>query len=277
MARALRAPKLPVKLKIPRLPKTDEPYEDVFEEMTLAEHLLELRDRVVRAVIAVVLALIVGVIFAGQLFREIAIKANVLVSGEPGSGLDISKPTDSITIWFKIALYIAIAIAMPVLVYQFIAFLSPGLTRKEKRILFSCLPFVTALFVGGMAYGFFFAAPRAFDFLSNFQAGAISWDPDAQEVVNFFLTLMIGLGLAFQLPVIMFMLAKLNIVSPERMRAYRRFSYLGILIVAAIITPSTDPINMAIVAIPLLLLYEVGILLARVFVKTGVGGQPAAA
>jgi sec-independent protein translocase protein TatC len=275
MARALRPPKLPIKLKIPRLPKTDEPYEDVFEEMTLAEHLGELRDRIVRSVLAIVAAFVVGIVFAGKLFREIAIEANVLTSGDPNSGLDISRPTDAITIWFKIALYIAIAIAMPVLVYQFIAFLSPGLTRKERRILYSCLPFVSVLFVGGMAYGFFFAAPRAFDFLSNFQSGTISWDPDAQEVVNFFLTLMIGLGMAFQLPVIMFMLAKLNIVSPQRMQMYRRYSYLGILIVSAIITPSTDPINMGIVAIPLILLYEVGILIARVFTKTGVS-QPSA-
>ena len=267
MARVLRAPKLRFKIpKIPRLPRTDEPYEDVFEEMTLQEHLEELANRILKAVIAIGVSFAAGIFLAYPLLQNIAENANVLVGGEAG-GLDISKPTDSITIYFKVALYIAIALAMPVLVYQLIAFLAPGLTRKEKRILFSSLPFISLLFIGGASYAFFFAVPRAFDFLSSFLSGIISWDPDAQEVVNFYLTLMIGLGLSFQLPVIMFLLSKLNIVSPQRMRQYRRYAYLVILILSAVITPSTDPINMAIVALPLIFLYEVGIVVARFFAK----------
>ena len=133
--------------------------------------------------------------------------------------------------------------------------------------MFSSLPFVSALFLAGAAYAYFFAAPRAFDFLSSFMPSIINWDPDGSEVISFYLTLMIGLGLAFQIPIVMFLLAKLNIVSPKRMRTYRKYAAVILLIVSAIITPSTDPINMAFVAIPLLALYEIGILISYAFAR----------
>lgn len=269
MARVLRPPKLRFKVpKIPRLPRTDEPYQDVFEEMTLQEHLEELRDRIVKSVVAIGIAFVAGIFIAKPVLDEI-VRAAQVEAGEDGSGggLDIQSPTDPITIYFKIAIYVAIGFAMPVLVYQLIAFLAPGLTRKEKRILFGSLPFVSVLFLAGVSYAFFFAVPRAFDFLSGWLPDIFSWDPDGREVINFYLTLMIGLGAAFQLPVVMFLLAKLNIVSPKRMRQYRRYAFLIILIASAIITPSTDPINMAFVALPLVFLYEIGIVVAQLFAR----------
>jgi sec-independent protein translocase protein TatC len=267
MARVLRAPKLRFKVpKIPRLPRTDEPYEDVFEEMTLQEHLEELANRLLKTVIAIGIAFVAGIFLARPILDEIVRSANVEAQGGEG-GLDIASPTDPITIYFKVAIYIAIGFAMPVLVYQLIAFLAPGLTRKEKRILFGSLPFVSILFCVGVAYAFFFAVPRAFDFLSAWQTDIFSWDPDSGQVINFYLTLMIGLGAAFQLPVIMFLLAKLNIVSPPKMRKYRRYAFLAILVASAIITPSTDPINMAFVALPLVLLYEIGIITSVLFAR----------
>jgi sec-independent protein translocase protein TatC len=266
MARQLRIPTFRFKVpKIPRLPKTDEPYEDVFEEMTLQEHLEELRDRIVKSVVAVAVAFVAGIFLARPVLERI-VKAAQVEAAEGGfGGLDIQNPTDPITVYFKIALYVAIGFAMPVLVYQFVAFLAPGLTRKEKRILFGSLPFVSLLFLAGVSYAFFFAVPRAFQFLSSWQSDIFSWDPDSAGVVNFYLTLMIGLGAAFQLPLVMFLLAKLNIVTPKKMSQYRKYAFLMILVVSAIITPSTDPINMAFVAVPLYLLYEGGIIIARLF------------
>lgn len=269
MARSLRPPKirLPAKvtsLRIPRLPDPNEP--DVFEEMTLQEHLEELRDRIVRSAFSVAGAFLIGILFSKRLLKQVAEQASV------EGGLDIQAPTDTITIYFKIAMYIALAITSPILVYQFVAFMAPGLTRKEKRILYTSLPFVTILLVAGASYAYFFAAPRAMAFLKGFGEGIFSWDPDGNQVINFYLTLMIGLGFAFQLPVIMFILAKLRIVGPKKMSQYRRFAFIGILIASAIITPSTDPVNMAVVAIPLALLYEVGIILARMF---GAKDEPA--
>ncbi|MEA2515678.1 MAG: sec-independent protein translocase protein TatC [Thermomicrobiales bacterium] len=264
MARALRIPKVRVPTpKIPRLPNTNEPYEDVFEEMTLAEHLDELRSRIVKSCVSIAVGFIGGVIFAGPLLRLIVKQAQA----ESEGGFDIRSPTDPISIYFKIALYIAIAFATPVLLWQIIGFLAPGLTRKEKRLLFTSLPFVSLLFVAGSSYAFFFAAPRAFQFLSSFQAGSFQWQPDGPEVISFYLTLMIGLGIAFELPAVMFVIAKLNIVSAKKMSEYRRYAFVLVLVASAIITPSTDPINMAIVAVPLYILYELGLILGRIFTR----------
>ncbi len=262
MARTIKVPAW--KFKIPRLPQVDPEVPDVFEEMTLQEHLIELRDRIMKVCIGIGLAFVIGAIFSKSLLNQMMLNANL-----EGTGFDIRSPTDPLTLFFKVALYIAIAITMPLIVYQIVAFLAPGLTRREKRVLYGSLPFVSILFISGAAYGYFIAAPRALWFLSGFLSGIFSWTPDGAEILSFFLALMIGLGLAFQLPVIMFILAKIGIVSPKKMREWRRYAYLMLTVVAAVITPSTDPINMAIVAIPLVILYEGGVLISAIFAKTG--------
>jgi sec-independent protein translocase protein TatC len=261
MARTIKVPAW--KFKIPRLPQVDPDTPDVFEEMTLQEHLIELRDRIMKICIGVGIAFVFGAIASRYLLEQMMINAQL-----EGTGFDIRSPTDPLTLYFKVALYIAIAITMPLIVYQIIAFLAPGLTNKEKRVLFGALPFVSILFIAGVAYGYFVAAPRALLFLSGFLGDIFDWNPDGAEILSFFLTLMIGLGLSFQLPVIMFVLAKIGIVSPAKMVEWRRYAYLMLTILSAVITPSTDPINMAIVAIPLVILYEAGVIISRIFAKT---------
>jgi sec-independent protein translocase protein TatC len=263
--------KLPT-IRVPRLPQVDPNTPDVFEEMTLQEHLEELTSRIKKVIIAIVIGFIGGFILAGPLLRQIVDYANV-----EASGLDIRGPAEPLTLYFKVAMYIAIALTLPFTVYQLIAFLAPGLTNKEKRVVYSSLPFVSILFVAGVAYGFFVAAPRALQFLSTFMTGVFSFTPDGAEVLNFFLTLMMGLGLAFQLPVVMFVLAKIGIVTAQKMRDYRKYAYLVLVIVAAIITPSTDPVNMGIVALPLVILYEFGAIISRIFAKTGLRQEAEAA
>jgi len=277
MARTIKVPAW--KAKIPRLPIVDPDVPDVFDEMTLQEHLIELRDRIMRVCIAIGVGLVLGFVLAKPMLDRIVADAKVT-----GAGLDISGPADPLTIYFKVALYIAISLTLPFTVYQLIAFLAPGLTRKEKRILFTSLPFISILFLGGVAYGFFVAAPRALYFLSNFFPDIFSWDPDGSEVLSFFLTLMMGLGLAFQLPVLMFVVAKIGIVTAKQMRQWRKYAYLLLMIAAAIITPSTDPINLMVVAIPLVILYEFGVIISAIFAKTSLrnpdqpdGSAPAAA
>lgn len=276
--RKLKPPALPAKLPsrlpavsrphLPKLPDADTP--DVFEEMTLLEHMEELRDRIVKTVLAIGIAFIAGVFLAGPLLKRLQAEANAI------GGFDVVSPTDPITLYFKIALYIAIGIALPVIMWQLVGFLLPGLTGKEKRFLILSMPFVIALFLLGVAYGFFFAAPRALQFLSGFMSDIYEWSPEGSAVISFFLTLMLGLGLAFQLPVVMFILAKLGAVTPQKMRSFRKFAVLVLLILSAIITPSTDPINMAVVFFPLYLLYEIGILVATVFARTPLNASTAA-
>jgi sec-independent protein translocase protein TatC len=276
MVRALKAPdvksKLPKKLPKPSIPKLPDPNEpDEFEEMTLLEHMIELRDRIVKAGIAVIIAFAAGVYFARPFLELLKREANI------ETGFDVVAPTDTITLYFKVALYIAIAIALPVIVWQVFGFLAPGLTKKEKRILFSSLPFVVVLFIGGAAYGFFIAAPAALTFLSNFLADLYEWSPEGGQVISFYLTLMIGLALAFQLPVIMFLLAKLNIATPQKMRSFWKYALLIVFIVSAVITPSTDPFNMMLVAIPLYTLYWAGIIFAYLFARRGINEPTAGA
>jgi len=265
----LSAPKVP-RLHKPSKPdwlRPDDGTEDVFEEMTLSEHLIELRTRIVRTCFSIGGAFILGVIIAKPLLDKMVDQAQV-------EGFDISSPTDPITLYFKIALYVALVVAAPLILMQMMGFIAPGLTRKEKRIVYLSLPWVAIMAVVGASYGFFVAAPRALFFLSRFMDGIFSWDPDGKEVIGFYLTLMLGLALAFQIPIIMFIFAKLNIVTPKKMASIRRYAFVVVLILSAVITPSTDPVNMAFVAVPLYLLYEFGIIVARIFAKTPIAGTP---
>ena len=209
----------------------------------------------------IAIAFIAGIALAGPMLRRLQLESNAV------GGFDVVSPTDPITIYFKIALYLAIGFALPVIVWQLVGFLLPGLTKREKRFLILSLPFVVLLFLLGVGYAFFFAAPRALQFLSGFMSDLYEWSPEGQEVISFYLTLMVGLGLAFQLPVVMFILAKLGIATPRKLRAFRKYAFVAILVVAAIITPSTDPINMMVVAVPLVALYEAGVLASHFFAR----------
>jgi len=250
--------------KVPRLPRLDEPYEDVFEEMTLQEHLEELRDRIVKVCVSIGIAFIAGVILSPKMLQ--------IISDEANAKLDINSPIDPIILYMKMSLYIAVGLAIPVILWHVIGFLVPGLTRKEKRLLYTSLPFVSMLFIGGASYAFFYAVPTALEFLSGFLSSVFSWDPDGDKTINFYLQLMIGLGFAFQLPIIMFLVAKLGLASAQQMAKYRKYAFVVILVLSAIITPTPDPINLAVVAIPLYMLYEVGLIISRVFAKTTTRG-----
>jgi sec-independent protein translocase protein TatC len=221
----------------------------------------ELRDRLVKTCIGIGVTFIFGLVLAVPLMHYMKDAANA------ERGFQVLSPTEPLTLYMKVALYIAIAIAMPLIVWQFIGFLAPGLTNKEKRILLSSLPFVAILFFLGAGYAFFVAAPKALWFLSNLFTDLIDWSPQGDEVVNFYLTLMVGIGLAFELPVIMFLLAKLGIVTPQKMKQWRKYAFLAIIVISAVITPTTDPFNLSLVAIPLALLYEIGVWTSYFFVK----------
>lgn len=263
MARSIKnyVPKVS-KPKIPDWWSADDDTPDEFEEMTLQEHLEEFRDRIIKMLIAIVPAFIIGWIFHDNVLRDIESKSNV------DGGLQTLAATDPLGISFQISLYIALSITMPIIVYQFIAFLMPGMTRKEKKFLFSSMPFIAILFLTGAWFGYFVAAPNALAFLSEWGSDYLKWELTAQNAVTFFLRLVIGVGLGFQLPIVIFVLTKLGIVSVAQLRKWRKYAYLILLVAAAIITPTPDPINLAVVAIPLILLYELAILISQVFGKT---------
>jgi sec-independent protein translocase protein TatC len=234
----------------------DDDYVDVFEEMTLAEHLDELRSRLVKTCIGIGIAFIVGLFLTRPLLGLVRDNANV-------ERFDVIEATEPITSFFKTALYIAIAFALPLIFYQVFAFVAPGLTRKEKRYVYASLPFVVVFFLLGACFAFFLAIPRAFEFLSNFNSDLFDYSPTFTSIAAFYIQVSLGMGIAFELPILMFLLARLGIVSPKRMSASRRYAVVTVMVAAALITPTPDPFNMLFVAAPIYLLYEVGIIFAK--------------
>jgi sec-independent protein translocase protein TatC len=275
MARSLHIPK--VRNPFSRAPQVPEDeYEDVFEEMTLAEHLEELRSRIWKACISIAGGFLIGVVFANPLLRYIADTVWADIPADQRQGFDTNEVTEGITDFFKVALYIALTVAFPVVFYQMFSFIAPGLTRKEKRIVYNSLPFVVILFIIGASFAFFFAVPRAFRFLVGFNDDIVDFSPTFSSVAAFYIQVSLGMGLAFELPIIMFLLARLGIVSPKRMASSRRYAGVLVLIAAAMITPTPDPINMMIVAVPIYLIFELGLVFARIGARRHRQSQPPA-
>ena len=219
------------------------------------EHLLELRNRLVKS--ALILALATGLSFT---FVEQEI--NILVDLAGDHPLQALKPTETFVSYLKVAFYTGIAMAMPLLVYQLFRFLAPGLTKTERRWILLSLPAVTIFFVGGMVFCYFLVLPSALDFLLNFGASIIEVRPTISEFLSFVTRFLLAVGIAFETPVIVFLLSKLGIATPKRLRRFRRWAYVLAFVAAAIITPTPDPINQSIVAVPIILLYELGIIFA---------------
>jgi len=256
VAGALHVPKFHMP-SMPGFSGDDEEYTDVFEEMTLVEHLDELRSRLVKTCIGIGIAFIFGLFLTRPMLGIVRDNANV-------ERFDVIDATEPITDFFKTALYIAIAVALPLIFYQIFAFVSPGMTRKEKRYLYGSLPFVVIFFLLGVAFAFFLAIPRAFEFLSNFNSDLFDYSPTYGSIAAFYMQVSLGMGIAFELPIIMFLLARLGIISPKRMSSSRRYAIVVVLVAAAIITPTPDPFNMLFVAAPIYLLYELGIIFAKI-------------
>ncbi|MEZ4520434.1 MAG: twin-arginine translocase subunit TatC [Thermomicrobiales bacterium] len=242
------------------LPPGEDGNEDpeFFLEMTLAEHLEELRIRIIYSTLTILAALVAAFFIVDWVFKEVAIQANI--SNEE---IPTLSPTEGFVTWFKVLLYIAIALSMPMLVFQILRYIAPGLTKREKRAVYLSLPVVSLLFISGMAFAFFVAIPRALEFLSNFKSDLFLWSPRASELVTFYLRLMLGIGIAFELPALMFVLGKLGIVNHQQLGRARKFAFILVLVAAAIITPTPDPVNMMIIAVPIYILYELGIIFVR--------------
>ena len=243
------------------LPSGDEQFEDpeFFLEMTLQEHLEELRVRILYSTITIFIAFLIAAVFLADIVLEqVSVQANIANNEIP-----TFSPTEGFVTWFKVVLYIAIAMSMPMLVYQLLRYIAPGLTKREKRAVYLSLPVVCLLFVGGMTFAFFLAIPRALEFLSTFKSDLFLWSPRASELVTFYLRLMLGMGIAFELPALMFILGKFGLVNHQRLSSGRKFAFIAVLIAAAIITPTPDPVNMMIVAVPIYILYELGIIFVR--------------
>jgi sec-independent protein translocase protein TatC len=243
------------------LPPADEDEEESSEELqlTIVEHLEELRTRLVRSAMALGIATVVSFLFTPQVLRIL------LIPAPEGFRLIYIEMTEMFFNYFKVALFTGATLAMPILVYQFVRFIAPGLTRREKRLLLLMLPPVALLFFTGVAFGFFVTLPFAVNYLVTFGSEFAAAQIRIANYISFVTTFLFAMGFGFQMPVVVFTLVKLNIVSTKKLRSYRKYAILVIFVIAAVITPTPDPLNQSLVAIPLFLLYELGILIASIF------------
>ena len=225
-------------------------------QSTIIQHLEELRDRLIKSAIAVAVTTLLSFVFARQFLQLL-----IVPMGEtpPVS----SSPTTNIVVFTKVALISGVALAMPVLVYQLIGFLAPGLTGREKRYLYLILPGATLSFVAGIAFAYFVMLPTAIPFLKGFLGDIVQPNWFVDKYISFITSLLLGVGLSFETPLLIFFLAKLGIVTPAVLSRNRKYAVLVIAVLSAVITPTPDPFNMILVMMPLIILYEIGILLAK--------------
>ena len=226
-------------------------------------HLKELRDRLVRSCIALVIAVGLALFIFGENLIELLKRP-----APEGTQFYAITVMENIGVWFKVSLWAGIIIAMPFLVYQFFSYLAPGLTSKEKKFIFSILPAVTFMFIAGVAFAYFIAMPPALGFLLHFGDETIAIPTiRISDYIDVATRLLLGVGLIFETPIIITALAQLGIVSPQWLAGRRKIWIVLAFIIAALVTPTPDPINQGIIAIPLILLLELGILMARVVYK----------
>lgn len=225
-------------------------------KLTIIEHLEELRDRLIKSVIALTVTTMLSFAFAKQFLQ-------ILIAPMGQTPPVSPSPTTTIVVFTKVALISGVALAMPVLVYQLISYIAPGLKPQEKKYLYLVLPGATLSYIAGIAFAYFVMLPTAIPFLKGFLSDIIEPTWFIDKYISFITSLLFWVGLSFETPLLIFFLAKLGIVTPEVLSRYRKYAILVIAVISAVITPTPDPFNMLLVMVPLILLYEIGILLAR--------------
>jgi len=224
--------------------------------MTLLEHLAELRTRLIRAGIALLVGILVSVAFTRPFLQ-------LLISPLGDARPQSLRPAENIMVYFKVALILGLVLAMPVILYQIFAFVVPGLTSKERRYVYTIVPAAAFLFAVGVAFASLVMLPFTLSYLQSFLSDLIEPNYSIDFYISFVTSFVFWVGLSFETPLVIAGLARLGVVSPASLRKGRRYAIVLIAVVAAVITPTPDPFNMTLVMIPLVILYEVGILLAR--------------
>jgi sec-independent protein translocase protein TatC len=246
--------------------KTPEP----LAEGTLISHLLELRNRLVKAVLAIVIVFVPAAFFRNEIFN---IVADPLIKQLPeGSSLISTGITSPFLTPFKLAFFFSIFAAMPVVLYQVWAFVAPGLYRKEKRFAVPLLVSAILLFYVGTFFAYKFVFPMAFHFFISSGPTAVKQMPDIGNYLDFALMTFLAFGIAFEIPVVVVLLTLTGLVNVKQLAAARGYVVIGIFVAAAILTPP-DPLSQILMAIPMWLLYEGGVIMARVM-SAGSAAKP---
>jgi sec-independent protein translocase protein TatC len=238
------------------------------KELSLVQHLGELRDRLVVTAIALVATTAIAFYFGTQLIRILIIPIDctfipAFTCHAPPTTLISLSPTENFATYFRVALFAGLALAMPVILYEIYAYVDPALLPKERRFIrFMGLP-VIGLFIAGMLFCYFVLLPNAIKFLINFGDEVIKNQLRAADYISFVTIFILGMGLIFEVPVAIFALVKIHVITRQWLAKQRRYAVLVAFVIAAVITPTPDPFNQTLVAIPMYLLFEMGLFVAR--------------
>jgi sec-independent protein translocase protein TatC len=226
------------------------------QKLTLLGHFQELRRRLIWSVIAVAVGTVISFIFCDWIIYYLKLPA-----GNPE--LIRTEVTEAISVYMRVSFFGGLALAMPVITYHAIMFISPALLPREKRYIYLVLPWIAIMFLGGVAFGYFVLLPPALRFLFDFGSSVATPMFRIGNYISVVTRLLLAIGLIFELPVVSTFLARLGIVKPEWLASKRKMAVVVAFVVAAIITPTFDPVNQTLVAVPLIILYEMSIWLAK--------------
>lgn len=231
--------------------------------MGIFDHLEELRQRVLRSFIALVLAVAVGIILADPLLN-ILLEPYRSINPDEARRLLVLGPTGAVVNYFRVGMLAGSIIAVPFVTYQIMMFVIPGLTTKERRYIFLTLPVIMGLFITGATFAWYVLMPPAISFLEGFQSGVFRAEWAADEYIGFITALLFWMGVAFELPFVIFVLSLMGFVTARSLVNHWRIAVVLSSVAAAVITPTVDPVNMMLVMAPLLGLYVISIGLAVV-------------
>lgn len=209
-------------------------------------------------------ALTTGVSFAFLTQPVFEILLRPATDGNPNFELIYTEMTGFFGAYMKVAMTTGLILAMPLIIYEAIMFVAPGLTRHERRYLLILLPWITLSFIVGVVFAYYIFLPPAVQFLITFGSQIAKPQIRVSNYVDFVSSLLFWIGVIFETPLIIFFLAKIGVVTPRTLARFRRPFWVIAFVIAAVVTPTFDPVNQTIVAIPIIILYEAGILLARI-------------
>jgi sec-independent protein translocase protein TatC len=227
---------------------------------TFISHLIELRTRLLRSIVAVVVVLLCLFPFAKNIYAVLA--APLLRVLPQGATMIATDVTGTFLVPLKVTLMAAFLIALPFVLWQMWAFVAPGLYQHEKKLALPVIVSSFFFFVIGMAFAYFFVFPIAFGFFASYAPAGVQMMTDIDKYLSFVLTMFIAFGITFEVPVIVIVLVRLGMVSLEKLRSIRSYVIVGAFVVGAVFTPP-DIVSQLLLAVPLWLLYELGLLLAR--------------
>jgi len=238
--------------------------ENTGSELSLLEHLNELRIRLSWSAGGLLLTTILSFVFASQLLTLLLDPYARTIA--EGAELQLLGPTEGIETYFKVSLMSGVVLSMPLILYQLWLFIAPGLTKSERRYVFIFVPSAFLLFLVGLAFSWFVLIPSAINFLAQatFLPDSFRTDWQSREYMSFILQMLLWVSISFELPIIVYFVARVGIVTSAALREQWRMAIVGISILAAAITPSIDPVTMLLTMAPLTVLYFLSILLAWV-------------